>query len=67
MSTFDREQADHRAVEVFERCAKVASHEAGDPAAIYRFEREATEEVILDAAIRFWARRGYAVPRDANR
>lgn len=57
-----RGQADHRAVEIFERCAQVATQLTDDASTIYRFEAEAMEVIILDAAKRFWERRGYTIP-----
>ena len=49
-------QADHRAVEVYERLARL-SHALGVPST--RVERLITALVMEDAARRWWTMRGY--------
>jgi hypothetical protein len=58
-----RGQADHRAVELFERLAIVAE---GHGVTADRVERLITAEIVHDAAILWWTRRGYAMPADAT-
>lgn len=59
MSATARGQADHRAVELFERLAIVAERQ---DVPVERVERLITASIIEDAAIRWWTMRGYAMP-----
>lgn len=58
-----RGRADHRAVELFERMARVAVE---DGRTVQQCERLITACVVADAARTWWGRRGYAMPPDGN-
>jgi hypothetical protein len=54
-------QADHRALEVFERCARVARENGRT---VEQCVPLITASIIEDAARRWWTRRGYVMPAD---
>lgn len=57
-------RADHRALEVFERCARVARENGRT---VEQCERLITAVVVADAARRWWTRRGYVMPKEVER
>lgn len=54
-----RGRADHRALELFERLARVAEDNGRT---VERCEKLISAYVVADAARRWWERRGYTMP-----
>lgn len=63
MSSSTQGQRDHRAVELFERCARLAREKGVAVTGVRAAELQITAAVLEDAAIRWFTERGYDMTR----